>query len=89
MKDSDGQSRGYADEDMQPWKQLYVTAVLELDPGIVLERIMDAQQAIGERALALMRMNEDGSSEKQELANAYVVLDGLKRIHKTDGPGAA
>jgi hypothetical protein len=84
LKDGNGQS-----EDMQMWKQLYVTAVLELDPERVLQKIGDAQKAISERALALMRINQDESSEKQELANAHTVLDGLKRIHRTDSRGAA
>jgi hypothetical protein len=84
LEDSDGQF-----ENMQPWKQLYVVAVLELDPDVVLGRILDAQKAISERALALMRMNGNSSSEQQELANAHTVLDGLKRIHQTHSRGAA
>jgi hypothetical protein len=83
MNDGDGRSQGE-----QSWKQLYEAALLELDPNRLPQRIADAQKAIAERALALLRENGSNNSEKETLAGAHVVLDDLKRIHQSDGRAA-
>ena len=77
MNDGDGRST-----DEQSWKQLYEAALFELDPKLLPQKIADAQKAMGERALALLRNNGHNHSEKEALANAYVALDDLKRIHQ-------
>ena len=69
---------------VERWKQLYQAALFEADPKHILERIMDAEQAIGERALTLLGMNDDTNSEKETLANAHTVLDDLKRIYRSN-----
>ncbi len=69
----------------QSWKQLYEAVLFELDSKLLAQKIADAQKAIGERALALVRANGDDNSEKELLAGARVVLDDLKRIHQING----
>jgi multidrug resistance efflux pump len=78
MNDADGDS---ASE--QSWNQLYEAALLELDPSVLPQRIADAQKAIGERALALLRKNGHNHSEKAALASAHALLEDLKRIQRT------
>ena len=78
MKDGDARLKGDA-----LWKQLYEAALFELDPKVLVDKIVDAEKAIGERALALLRENGHNHSEKKTLAKAYVALDELKRIHET------
>jgi hypothetical protein len=77
MNDADGDS---ASE--QSWKQLYEVALLELDPSVP-QRIADAQKAIDERALALLRENGHNHSEKAALAGAHALFEDLKRIQRT------
>lgn len=43
----------------QSWRQLYLSALFELDPGRLPQKIADAQRAIGERTLALARAGGD------------------------------
>jgi len=68
----------------QSWRQLYLSALFELDPGRLPQRIAEAQQAIGERNLALTRAGGDKQSEQKALGNAHLALDELKRIHQVD-----
>jgi len=65
------------------WRQLYEAAFFESDPKLLPQKIEDAQKAMGERALALLRNNGHNHSEKESLARAYVALDELKIIHQT------
>ena len=78
MEDGDGRFI-----DNQLWRQLYEAAFFELDPKLLPQKIADAQKAVGERALALLRSNGHNHSEKEALARAYVTLDDLKIIHQT------
>jgi hypothetical protein len=66
------------------WRQLYEAALLELDPELLPQRIANAQEAIGERALALPA-NGDNNSEIDALSDARVALDDLKRIYQIEG----
>jgi hypothetical protein len=68
----------------QSWRQLYLAALFELDPDRLPQRIADAEQSIGERALALARTDGDKQSEQKALGNAHLALDELKRIHQVD-----
>ena len=68
----------------QSWSQLYLSALFELDPGRLPQRIADAQQAIGQRTLALTRAGGDNQSEQKALGNAHLAMDELKRIHQVD-----
>jgi len=53
------------------------------DPRVLPQRIADAQRAIAEYALALLRANIDNEREKENLANARRVLEDLKRLYPT------
>jgi hypothetical protein len=64
----------------QSWKHLYEAALLEFDPHMLHQKIAEAQKAIGERALALLRANGNTDSEKKALVDARVALNDLKRI---------
>ncbi len=64
-----------------PWKHLYEAAFLELSPDLLPQKIDDAQKAIAERALALLRQNNsDDKTEKEAMAKAHLALDALKRV---------
>jgi hypothetical protein len=62
------------------WKQLYQTALFELNPNLLLQKIADAQKAIFERSLALGE-DETDRLEKEFMANAHTVLNDLGRIY--------
>ncbi len=63
------------------WKTLYQAALSERNPSLLQQRIVEAQKAIAECALALLRANIDNKVEKENLANAHRVLDDLKRLY--------
>ena len=63
------------------WKSFYQAALHEHDPRVRSQRIADAQKAIAECALALLRANIDNKREKENLANAHLVLEELKRAY--------
>ena len=63
------------------WKAFYESALCERDPRVLPQRIADAQKAIAECALALLRANIDNEREKENLANARRVLEDLKRLY--------
>jgi len=63
------------------WKSFYEAALCERDPRVLPQRIADAQKAIAECALALLRANIDNEREKDNLANARCVLEDLKRLY--------
>ena len=66
-------------QDVQFWKQLYRTAVLETDMELVPRRILDARKAAGERAVQLIREASDDEPELQDLIFASAVLNELNR----------
>jgi hypothetical protein len=66
-------------QDVQFWKQLYRTAVLETDMELVPRRILDARKAAGERAVQLIREASDDEPELQDLIFASAVLNALNR----------
>ena len=78
MEDGEGRFQGD-----QLWRQLYEAALFELNTKLLPQKIADAEKAIGERALALLRENGHNHSEKKALARAHSALDDLKRIHQT------
>jgi uncharacterized protein YktB (UPF0637 family) len=63
------------------WKSFYEAALRERDPHALTQRIADAQKAIAECALALLRANIDNKREKEYLANAHLVLEDLKKVY--------
>jgi hypothetical protein len=70
------------------WKSLYQTAILEMDRALIMERIMEAERAIVERALALRK--EPASEHAKELgALAYSAnfLAELRRLETTRSTG--
>lgn len=67
--------------DTQSWRLLYESAILELDTRVIPQRIEEAQRAIGERAIAILRDSNAPKAEQQDLAGAYLALDQLKRIY--------
>jgi hypothetical protein len=48
---------------------------IELDPDRLPQKIADAQQAIGERTLALARAGGNHRPEQKALGNAHLALD--------------
>lgn len=66
-------------DDRPSWKAFYQAALHERDSRVLAQRIADAQKAIAECALALLRANIDNKREKENLANAHLVLEDLKR----------
>jgi hypothetical protein len=77
-----GHNRRFQSE--QSWRQLYLSALFELDLGRLPQKIADAQRAIGERTLAFARAGGDDQTERKALGNAYLALEELKRIHQVD-----
>jgi hypothetical protein len=71
-----------------PWKSFYEAALCKRDPHVLRQRIINAQKAIAECALALFRANIDDKREKENLANALNVLDGLKRLYLLESDAA-
>ena len=49
------------------------------------QRILEAQTAVEERALAMAGENSDDSAERDALANAAAVLEDLKRMYLPRG----
>lgn len=69
-------------DDRLSWRSFYEPALCELDPHALPQRIVDAQKAIADCALALLRANIDNKREKEILANAHLVLEDLKRLYR-------
>ena len=63
------------------WKSLYDAAINERDTRVLSQRIADAEKAIAECALALLRANIDNKDEKRNLAKAHLYLEELKRLY--------
>jgi hypothetical protein len=70
------------------WRSFYEVALRERDPHALPQRIADAQKAIAEFALALLRANIDNKREKENLACAHLVLEDLKRLYPADKDAA-
>jgi len=60
------------------WKELYAAALLESDPGMILERIAIAEQVIVARAHELFRTKGDVLDEGEALDDALYLLRALK-----------
>jgi len=59
------------------WKVAYEAALLEFDPTKLPDRIAEAEKAIAEEAVILMREGADGV-ERHALEDAMRVLESLK-----------
>jgi hypothetical protein len=75
-------------QDGHSWRQLYEAAVLELNQDLFPRRIAEAQKAIADRTLTLVRSNVDDQLEKEALANARLALQSLERTRRPDGHAA-
>ena len=62
----------------QNWRALYEAALLEFDSVKLLERIAEAEKAIAEEAVMLIRESGD-RIERQKLEDAMQTLADLKR----------
>ena len=63
------------------WKALYDAAINERDTTALSQRIVDAQKAIAECALALLQANIDNKVERRNLTKAHLFLEKLKRLY--------
>ncbi len=62
------------------WKSYYQSALSERNPHALARRIADAEKAITECELALSTADIDNKREKENLTNAYRVLEDLRRL---------
>ena len=60
------------------WQPAYFAALVELDPKMLFERVMEAEAAIFNRLQALSR-NSDANAERQAIQDALASLRVLKR----------
>jgi hypothetical protein len=58
----------------QGWRLLYKSALVELNPDVLLQRIAEAEKAISERAVFLLQTKANDKSEQVTLAGAQSVL---------------
>jgi hypothetical protein len=61
----------------QPWYQLCASAVIELDPERLIERVNAAEAAIHSR-LRDLQYDSDHHDERQLMEDAYRTLDFLR-----------
>jgi hypothetical protein len=80
------QERDGAGRNAQSWRQLYDAALLEVQRDKLLDRITEAQKAMGQRALVLTR---ESDSEKYALEDAQAVMGVLKRSHQAEQRNSA
>ena len=66
------------EEESQPWYQLYASAVVELDPKQLIERVDETEAAIHGR-LRDLQYDSDHHEERQRMADAQQVLALLRR----------
>jgi hypothetical protein len=70
----------------QPWYQLYASAIVELDPKQLIERIESTQAAIRGRLLDL-QYDSDHHEERKMMCDAERTLKFLRRypssVHET------
>ena len=62
----------------QPWYQLYASAVVELDPKQLIERV-DATEAAIQGRLRDLQYDSDHHEERQLMADAQHALAVLRR----------
>jgi len=62
------------------WRQLYQAAILEMDAGLLWQRIITAERAIGDRIDELDSNPDRAFGERDALANARVMLRCLRRL---------
>jgi hypothetical protein len=62
----------------QPWYQLYASALVELDPKQLIERVDDAEAAI-HRRLRDLQYDSDHHEERQLTGDAQHTLAFLRR----------
>ena len=67
----------------QPWYQLYASAVLELEPEQIIERVDAAEAAIHGR-LRDLQYDSDHHEERQLMADAQHTLALLRRLSLND-----
>ena len=67
----------------QPWYRLYASAVLELDPKHLIERV-DASEAAIHGRLRDLRYDSDHHEERQQMADAQQTLALLRRLTLND-----
>jgi hypothetical protein len=71
------------------WKQLYQAAILEMETENIMRRIVDAERAIVERALALhSESSESHAEELGALAYSANFLAELRRLENSRAAGA-
>jgi hypothetical protein len=66
------------------WRQLYESAILELDNGMLPERIAVARLAILERTEEIL--TEPSSSERHALSGALRALQALEEVAARNHP---
>ncbi len=64
--------------DSANWRDLYKTAILELDPTKMFERAAEAEKALRQRAKELFQMPGDNIEEEQALDDAMYALHTLQ-----------
>ena len=67
----------------QPWYRLYASAILELDPKQLIERV-DASEAAIHGRLWDLRCDSDHHEERQLMAEAQQTLALLRRLTVND-----
>ncbi len=77
-------SKGKQVQGEQGWRLFYKAALVEVNPDVLLQRIAEAEKAISERAVLLLRTNGQDKSEQVTLAGAHTALVCLKRIYLAD-----
>jgi hypothetical protein len=60
------------------WRTLYTAAILELNHSKVSQKIIEAENAVVERAKELFQDDRDNSEEKQALDDATYFLHALR-----------
>ncbi len=68
------------------WREVYTAALFEDDGAKIRERIIEAEEAIAERALELVSTNEGESREKQAIENARHFLKILGQVGVVNTP---
>ena len=67
----------------QPWYRLYASAVLELDPKQLIERV-DASEAAIHGRLRDLQYDSNHHEERQLMADAQHILALLRRLSLND-----
>jgi hypothetical protein len=65
--------------ELQPWEELYVAAVLESDPARVVDRINLAQDALRERWQMLCQAPRARDRERQRVEDAMRTLNLIRQ----------